>query len=107
MFDNIGKKIKVFAKVIAWAGIVCSIVFGIVIFTRGDTKILVQGSWGGYYTESYYDDAYIFYGLLCMVLGSIFSWISAFFTYGFGELIDKTCDIQKSLEISHKKERYE
>ena len=44
--------------------------------------------------------------LLVIILGSLFSWIGSFFTYGFGEIVDNVCnngyEIQKNAETSFK-----
>ena len=83
MFNNIGKKIKTLAAVICWIGIISSVIAAIVLFICGL-------DWG--------DEAFFFLmAILVLVAGSLVSWIGSFFTYGFGELIDKTCDIEKKL----------
>lgn len=77
MFTNIGGKIKALAKVVAWIGIIGSIIGGIVVmFTRHSAGILA---------------------LLVILSGSLISWIGSFFTYGFGELIERTCLIEEHL----------
>lgn len=71
MWDNIGEKIKALAKVIAWVGIIGSIISGIVLF-----KISSIG--GG---------LYVGLGFAAIIGGSLISWISSWFMYGFGELL--------------------
>lgn len=86
MFNNIGKKIKALAKAVCWIGIIFSwvlaIVFAIFYF---------------YFSGGFYDDGDIIIGLLVTLViggvGTIFSWLGSFFTYGFGELVDKTQEI--------------
>ena len=73
MFGNIGSKIKGVAQVVCWAGIVISILVGIVTLLADDDLALV--------------------GLLTAVLGSLGSWVGSLFLYGFGELIDKATEI--------------
>ena len=73
MFDNIGSKIKMLAKVICWVGIIMSCLAGLIILINGD------------------DGAGI--GLVIMIVGSLTSWVCSFFAYGVGELIDKTTDV--------------
>ncbi len=80
MFSNIGKKIKTWAAVICWFGIIGAIVAGIVIMVALKTA-------GG---------MEIFLGIAEMVVGSISAWLSSFLLYGFGELIDKTVDIERN-----------
>lgn len=73
MFDNIGGKIKSLAQITCWIGIVCSVIWGIVVWVEE------LGFW---------------LGLGIIVLGSLGSWISAFTLYGFGQLIENS-DYQK------------
>ncbi len=77
MYKEIGKKIKALAQIICVIGIGISIIIGILLMVR--------------------DDDMIFAGILILLLGSLLSWIGSFMTYGFGELIDKTCQISKNL----------
>ena len=88
MYNNIGKKIKNLAKFIAYGGITLSIIGGFVLFF-----VLIND----YHTE---DMAFI--GLMVAVIGSILCWISGFFVYGFGELVDQSQAINKKLSISKK-----
>ena len=69
-FQNIGKKIKTLAVIVSIVGVVVSIIFGMTVMT-GNAGV----------------------GLLIAILGSLASWVSSFFTYGFGELIEKTTEI--------------
>ncbi len=68
MFTNIGKKIKTLAMVLAWAGIIGSVLGGIVLMEEADEAV----------------------GLLTMLVGALMSWVGSFFMYGFGQLIDNT-----------------
>lgn len=77
MFERIGSKIKGLASVIAWVGIMASILLGIVLCVS--EMILI--------------------GLVVMVIGSLASWIGTFLLYGFGELIEKTCSIEEQLSL--------
>ena len=98
MYNNIGKKIKILAKVFFWIGIAGSVISGIVLMIQGKYEYAVYDYYyGGYYNESSYDAVFILYGLLVMIVGSLLSWLSGFFIYGFGELVDKTCDIQAAV----------
>ena len=78
MFENVGEKIKTFARVIFSLELIASIISGIVIFLN--------------------DDDLTFIALLTVILGIIFSWFSALLIYGFGELIEKTCEIAKNTQ---------
>ena len=73
MFDNIGGKIKGLAKVLFWLEVIAAVIVGIV---------LVEGTEG--------------LSLLFALVGVLVAWISAWFLYGFGEIIDKLCDIEKN-----------
>lgn len=68
MFDNIGEKIKGFAKVVCWIGIIASVVFGFSIMSNGHRL-------------------YSLLGILAAGLGSLLSWVGSFITYGFGQLV--------------------
>lgn len=66
MFENIGGKLKVLAKVITIAGVIISVINGFVMMN--------QTALGG---------------LLTMAIGSLLSWASSFVIYGLGELIEQ------------------
>ena len=75
MFNNIGGKIKTLANVVALVGIIGSIIGGIALILA--------------------DDSLIATGIIVLLGGSLLSWIGSFFTYGFGELIERTCLIEE------------
>lgn len=77
MFDNIGSKIKSLAKIVCWAGIIITVIVGIVMLVSGD-------------------DVSSPVGLVLMIAGPIGSWIGSFFVYGFGELIEKATEIAEN-----------
>lgn len=81
MFNNIGKKIKALAKFLCILGIILSILIGVLMILShsGDPQTL-------------------FYGILVIVLGSLLSWVGAFFAYGFGELVDNSKKAVEQLE---------
>lgn len=68
MFDNIGGKIKAWASVIAWVGIIASISSGIVLCITDEFLV----------------------GILVAVVGSLSSWLGSFMQYGFGQLIENS-----------------
>ena len=71
MFDNIGGKIKILAKILCWLGIIASLTMGIfLMFVIGD--------------------GYAALGILVTALGPLFSWIGSFITYGLGQLIENS-----------------
>ncbi len=84
MFDNIGSKIKTLAKIITVVGIAISVIWGLVIMINAQTGTILDGG-------------IFFSGIIVIVLGSLISWISSFFMYGFGQLIESTQNIEETL----------
>lgn len=74
MYDNIGKKIKSLAKALFIVQSVLCFIAGIVL-----TFVLNP----------------IF--MFASIIAPVIVWISSWLLYGFGELIDKTCDISASI----------
>ena len=84
MYDKIGKKIKALTKVLSIILIVISVIFGIVSFClSGENGI------------------FLIYGFTFLIFMPIFIWIGSFTLYGFGELVDKVCDIESRLSGSN------
>ena len=75
MYDNIGGKIKGLAKVICVIGIIVSVIAGLNVFSDNEQ-----------------DE---FLGVLYFIIGPLLSWIGSFCLYGFGELIEKTSNIEQ------------
>ena len=80
MFDNIGGKIKGLAKVLFWLEVIAAVIVGLVLVE--DTDGL---------------------SLLFAIAGVLVAWISAWFLYGFGEIIDKLCDIERNTRGGERK----
>ena len=76
MYDNIGNKIKILAKVTFVLCAISSLLAGIVLMATSEYMVVA--------------------GLIIMVVGSLFSWIASWFMYGFGELIEKTSAIERN-----------
>ena len=76
MYDNIGKKIKGLATVIFILEALAALISGIAFMAI--------------------DDYMIWLGVLIIIIGPVFAWISSWLLYGFGELIDKTADIARN-----------
>ena len=76
MFYNTGKKIKSVAEIFAIAGILITIFIGAFYVIKG----------------------FIITGLILLLGGPILCFLWGLLMYGFGELIDKTCDIKKTLD---------
>ena len=68
MFKNIGKKLKVLAHVLFWVELIGAAVGGLVMIEDLVALPVIAG-------------------------GILVAWVSSMFIYGFGELIDKTCEI--------------
>lgn len=83
MFSNIGGKIKGLAQVLCWIGIIGSIIYGIVLISAS--------------SRMRYSDNTVVAGVVVMIGGSVFSWVFSFFTYGFGELIERVQRIDNKL----------
>lgn len=78
MFNNIGGKIKGLAKVLCLVGIAVSAIGAIALWCA----------------NSYYQST-IVPGFIVLIVGSVGSWLSSLFTYGFGELIDRVTSIDE------------
>ena len=76
MYDNIGGKIKGLAKVIFIIEVIAAVIAGFAIIAIDKYLALI--------------------GLLVMAVGATAAWISSWFLYGFGELIEKTCEIARN-----------
>ena len=89
MYDNIGKKIKLLTKIVTIALIcLCVIAFFVFTFTTDDIRSCESG----------------FLGIFCLFVLPLFIWAGSFYAYGFGELIDKVCDLgNKSSDCSNAK----
>ena len=98
MFNNIGRKIKVFAIVSFILGIIASIVFGIICIVLGN-----QISSNSYGAEKEAGTELVTYGITFLITGCIGSWLGSLTTYGFGELIEQN-QMQTALlqNINHK-----
>ena len=77
---NIGGKIKTLASVIAWLGIVGSIIIGIILMATAEELI--------------------FAGIISDIVGSISSWIGSFLLYGFGELVENSGIIAQKTNVT-------
>ncbi len=77
MYTNIGGKIKTLAKIVCYLGIIGSVIYGI------------------WFYNTYYSVRNM--GILIVIGGPLLSWVSSFFMYGFGELIEKTTVIAEAV----------
>lgn len=83
MYDNIGGKIKGLAKAIFIVLTIAAVIAGIALMASDEDMIPI--------------------GLLIMLGGPLVTWVSSWLLYGFGELIDKTCDIARNTHGGEKK----
>ena len=81
MYNNIGKKIKILATIMGIVEAAAAFMVGVVL-------LIDSIDWG--------DEELIPVALLIMLVGPVVAWISTWMLYGFGELIDKTCDIARN-----------
>lgn len=82
MFNNIGGKLKVWAKILCYAGMSLSLIIGSIIMIMGGvTGMITFGI-----------------GFLTIVGGSLVSWISSFWAYGFGTLVENSDIIAKKVK---------
>ena len=77
MYDNIGKKIKVLAQTTFVVLAIASILVGSILW---------------------YDQDEPWFALL-VFLGPIVAWLLSLMTYGFGEIVDKVCDIEQNIRL--------
>ena len=82
MFDNVGYKLKMVAKVTCWIGIIASCISGIVLLLQGNILI----------------------GLLSAGAGSLSFWLMSLGLYAFGELVENS-DILANIAAKHDIER--
>ena len=80
MYENIGAKIKGLAKIIFFIGVIVTAIASIVF-------IINMGP----------------IGLILLIIGLIIAWVNSLLLYGFGELIDKVCEIAKNTQtVKHR-----
>lgn len=94
MFNNIGHKIQVLAKVLCWIGIVFWAITGIALIAGGSSMTYQLN--GAYVRAS--NGSSIVAGILTIVFGVLFSWIGSFLLYGFGQLVEDTHAIRTNTE---------
>lgn len=83
MFKNIGKKIKMLAKIICWFQISLYALAGFILIFVG---IIDNTMW--YFIPT---------GIATALLGALFAWIASFFMIGYGELVQSVTNIDKLL----------
>lgn len=76
MYENIGGKIKGLAKATFIVEAIAAVITGIILMVDNDDMIP--------------------FGLVLLIVGPAIAWASSWLLYGFGELIDKVCEIAKN-----------
>ena len=89
LYDNIGGKIKLLAKILLCIGVVGALVGAIVMWVKTED------------CRSSEIRTYVLYGFLVLIGGALISYINSMFIYGFGELIDATDGIYRKIAIPH------
>ncbi|MCR5782868.1 MAG: hypothetical protein K6G90_09060 [Clostridia bacterium] len=87
-YKNIGKKLKGIGRFVEITVDVISVIGALVLF---------------YLATTAYDDfkiPFILGGIGCIVFGPILGFLSVAILYGFGELVDKVCDIERAVSGS-------
>jgi hypothetical protein len=79
-YDNIGKKIKNLAKWCFIVEAIGAVITGIVLMINA----------------SDIDDGFFIAGILTVIFGPIVAWVGSWLLYGYGELIDKACEIERN-----------
>ena len=102
MFKNVGRKIKILAKIFFWIGIVCSVVMGVgIAFGFGGNLFmsLINSSAGTTIPQdlNFSGPVAIIAGAIVLIVGFLAAWLESLFVYGFGELIDNTSRIRRKL----------
>ena len=81
MYDNIGKKIKGLANATFIVEAILSVITGIALW------VTIEEWWCA----------------LILFCGLAVAWVSSCFLYGFGEIIDKLCDIEQNTRVGQSK----
>ncbi len=76
MLDNIGRKLKTYAKIYMWVSIIGFAIGGIVMFTR--EQILA--------------------GILFFIIGGLSSWFVPAVIYGFGQIIENSDELVQAVD---------
>lgn len=109
MFDNIGEKIKLIAKVLCWVGIIVSaiffilsVVYGISSFFSSFRAIRYVFSRAGGGAMSFIGRGFVTFlgsvviGAIGFIVGSFLSWVGSVRLYGYGELIERTTEVAEN-----------
>lgn len=88
MFTNPGGKIKSYAKVLFWIGVVISVLIG--VFVIGSSFTVAAYSYNGSFGTIL---GGIIFGLFIVAIGILISWISVLVLYAFGVLVENSDEL--------------
>ena len=71
MFDNIGQKVKAFAKGVFVTEVIAAIISGIVMICSGEDELIL-------------------WGIITIIAGPLIGWLSSFLIYAFGQLVENS-----------------
>lgn len=94
MFNNIGHKIQVLAKVLCWIGIICWVITGLALMAGGSS--MTHQLTGSYVTAS--SAAGVLVSIVTIIVGVLVSWIGSLVLYAFGQLVEDTHAIRENTE---------
>lgn len=94
MFNNIGHKIQVLAKVLCWIGIICWVITGLALMAGGSSMTYRLN---GEFVRAN-SGAGVVAGIMTIIVGVLVSWIGSFLLYGFGQLVEDTHAIRANTE---------
>lgn len=95
MYNDVGKKVKILAQILGWLSLIAGIiVFLVLICNQTEDYSRYSGYYKVYNTA---DDGIAFAALVVGFLGFISSW----FIYGFGQLIEDTETIKEATVAMH------
>ena len=88
MFRNPGGKIKSYAKVLFWIGVVISIIIGVIEI--GSSFVAAAYSYQGSFGTILLG---ILGGILTVAIGTLISWLAVFTLYAFGTLVENSDEL--------------
>lgn len=88
MFTNPGGKIKSYAKVIFWIGVVLSVIVGVI--TIGTSFVTAAYGYGNSAGTIF---GGIIEGIIICAIGILISWISVLTLYGFGVMVENSDEL--------------
>lgn len=88
MFRNPGEKIKSYAKVLFWIGVVISIIIGVIEI--GSSFVAAAYSYQGSFGTILLG---ILGGILTVAIGTLISWLAVLTLYAFGTLVENSDEL--------------